>query len=77
MSLEEKEAKKKVWHVIETPEKVTIYLRSDEGDENIEIEKSDADFDKKIKDLAKKEGFEMLRKHYKIHHKKDIIEEGD
>lgn len=75
MSLEEKKVKKNAWHIMETYDKITIYLKGDEGDETIEIDKSDKDYEKKIKDLAKMKEFELLRKHYKIHHKKDIIEE--
>jgi hypothetical protein len=64
---------KKAWHIVETPEKVTIYVKDEEeGDETIEISKSDPEFDKKIKELAKEH--ELLKKHYRIHHKKDIEE---
>ena len=60
----------KAWHIVENDEKIIIYLISEEGDENIEIFKNDPEFDKKIKEYAKKH--ELLRKHFKIHYKKDI-----
>jgi len=64
---------KKAWHIVETPEKVTIYVRDEEeGDEIIEVSKSDKDFMKKMKEYAKKH--ELVRKHFILHHKKDIIE---
>jgi hypothetical protein len=62
----------KAWHVVETPDKIIIYLRSEEGDESIEVSKSDKDFMKKMKEYAKKH--ELVRKHFILHHKKDIIE---
>ena len=64
---------KKAWHIVETPEKVTIYVKDEEeGDETIEILKNDPEFERKIKELAKEH--ELLKKHYKLHYKKDIIE---
>jgi hypothetical protein len=65
----------KAWHVVETPDKIIIYLRSEEGDEIIEVSKSDKDFMKKMKEYAKKH--ELVRKHFILHHKKDIIGGGE
>lgn len=67
------EGEKRVWHVVENPDKIEIYLITKDGvTEKIEIEKKDPDFDKKIKNLAKMKEFELLRKHYKIHHGKEL-----
>jgi hypothetical protein len=65
--------KKKVWHICETPDKIEIHFVSDDGSDKVEIYKDGPEFEKKIKEYAKEH--EMVRKHFKIHHEKDILKE--